>query len=45
MVQITEKRYASLIEAENQLDHLQALGVDNWEGYSYYKDEDEEDDA
>ena len=35
-ITITLKRYKELVEAENQLQHLQAKGVDNWEGYTYY---------
>lgn len=42
LVTITKERYTSLLEDEAQLRHLEALGVDNWEGYSSYTDEDED---
>lgn len=32
-VTITEKHYAELCAAERKLDALEAMGVDNWEGY------------
>lgn len=41
-VTIPVKRYNELLEAEAQLRHLESMGVDNWEGYSYHKDEDDE---
>jgi hypothetical protein len=45
MIQISLEEYEGLQEAAKQLAHLEALGVDNWEGYSYYaEDEDEEED-
>lgn len=42
-MEISEKRYNKLIDDSRQLAHLEALGVDNWEGYSYWNDEDEDD--
>jgi len=39
---ISHDRYLELMEAEAQLCHLESLGVDNWEGYSYYKWDDED---
>jgi hypothetical protein len=33
-ISITVERYAELLEAEELLSALQAVGVDNWEGYS-----------
>lgn len=43
-VTITQLEYDRLLEASLQLEHLEAMGVDNWEGYSYYKDDEEEED-
>lgn len=44
-ITITKKEYDELIEARNQLEHLENLGVDNWSEYSHYSCyEDEEDD-
>lgn len=42
MITITDAEYARLLDDSAQLAHLEAMGVDNWDGYSYYKDEDEE---
>lgn len=42
-ITITEKRYNELLRKEQELDHLHALGVDNWEGYQLPFDEEEED--
>jgi hypothetical protein len=43
LITITDAEYARLLDDSHQLAHLEAMGVDNWDGYSYYKDEDEED--
>jgi glutamine synthetase adenylyltransferase len=34
MITITKEQYEELAEAYNFLQHLEAWGVDNWEGYS-----------
>lgn len=44
MITITHKEYLDLLEDSKQLAHLAACGVDNWEGYSYYSDDEEEQD-
>lgn len=41
-ITITEKRYNELMRKEQELDHLHALGVDNWEGYQLPFEEEEE---
>jgi hypothetical protein len=33
LMPITQERYTELLLAENELERLQANGVDNWEGY------------
>lgn len=43
MVTISRKRYDELVVAQQMLNHLYAMGVDNWEGYSSPGDEEEED--
>jgi hypothetical protein len=46
-VTITTEIYNDLLESWHQLQHLKAIGVDNWEGYSSWKkqlNDDEEDD-
>lgn len=40
---IDKARYESLIDTENQLEHLESEGVDNWGGYSRWDSEDEYD--
>lgn len=42
MILLRRETYERLLEAEKHLDHLKACGVDNWDGYSYPNDEDEE---
>lgn len=42
MITITKKEYDELVEADLQLNHLQNSGVDNWDGYSYYTCNEEE---
>lgn len=32
---ISQEQYDELIEDQNWLRHLEACGVDNWDGYSY----------
>lgn len=44
MITITDAEYARLLDDSNQLAHLEAMGVDNWDGYSYHKDEEEDED-
>lgn len=39
---ITQAEYDRLLEASLQLEHLEAMGVDNWEGYSHYDSDEEE---
>lgn len=41
-ITITKKRYLTLLESEKLLSHLEANGVDNWEGYSHPDDDNEE---
>jgi hypothetical protein len=46
MITIKKSLYEKLLRDSKQLSHLNAAGVDNWEGYSYYSSEediDEED--
>lgn len=46
-ITIPKKRYRELLEAEKTLYKLEAMGVDNWEGYSEalgYDEDEEEDD-
>lgn len=45
-ITIMMKRYNELTEKEKELDHLHALGVDNWEGYQLpgLEEEEEEED-
>lgn len=45
MIEVPASELAKLLDDSKQLNYLKAMGVDNWEGYGYYKDEDEEDDA
>lgn len=40
MIKISKKRLINLLVKEELLDRLEALGVDNWDGYS---DKDNED--
>jgi len=44
-VTISRKEYNKLLQAQSELDALEAAGVDNWEGYSeaMQQQEDEED--
>lgn len=44
-VTIPVTEYESLKEDERFLGRLQAAGVDNWEGYEYAFEDDEDDDA
>lgn len=39
---ITQAEYDRLLDASLQLEHLESMGVDNWEGYSHYKSDEEE---
>ena len=39
---ITVERIKQALIAEEKLDRLEALGVDNWEGYGFNDDEFEE---
>lgn len=41
-ITITLTRYNELLEKERELDHLHALGVDNWEGYQIPSNEEDE---
>lgn len=38
-------RYVELLDKEKVLDHLYALGVDNWEGYQVPSDEEDDEDG
>lgn len=47
MIQIKKEEYARLIDAQAQLNALEAGGVDNWDGYEfaledYWKQQEEE---
>lgn len=44
-VTIFASEYDSLLKASNQLDHLEANGVDNWEGYTVFDEEEEEEEG
>jgi hypothetical protein len=44
MVTITDEEYNRLCEADRILSLLEAAGVDNWEGYSYAFEDEEDDD-
>lgn len=44
LITITQKEYLDLLEDSKQLAHLAACGVDNWDGYSYYGEEEDEND-
>lgn len=41
-VTVPRLQYEDLLEDSLQLAHLEALGVDNWSGYSHYSTEEEE---
>ena len=41
-ITITKKEYDRLVERDEFLSRLEGAGVDNWEGYSYAFDEEEE---
>lgn len=41
MIEITKKEYDRLLADSRQLAHLEANGVDNWEGYSRPSDDEE----
>jgi hypothetical protein len=36
-ITISKQLFEQLVEDSYQLNHLHNTGVDNWEGYSYYK--------
>ncbi|ATW58334.1 hypothetical protein CNR37_00127 [Pseudomonas phage ventosus] len=42
MIEVPASELAKLLDDSKQLDYLKAMGVDNWEGYGYYKDEEED---
>jgi len=45
-VTISKAKYKRLLDDQSVLRRLEAAGVDNWEGYSYaFDDEDEEDNS
>lgn len=44
-VTVQLKRYKQLVEDSLQLEHLNALGVDNWEGYSWYEGDEDDDES
>lgn len=44
MITLTDAEYARLLDDSKQLAYLEAMGVDNWDGYGYYKDYKDEDD-
>lgn len=41
-ITISKQLFEQLAEDSNQLNHLRNTGVDNWGGYSYYGDADDE---
>lgn len=44
-VTISKAEYDNLIQDQKFLRHLEANGVDNWEGYSHPDNEEDEDES
>lgn len=42
MIQLTEAEYKRLLKRDEELSRLERAGVDNWEGYPIWDDEDDD---